>query len=126
MSASAADFGARYRSLLDDTAAVRAFAQKAGDPRLTLQSVQAEAALLLSLMNRLGIDSDDALEDMQNVRALWHASVRALGEFPEALDSVVDELRSDGRSELADALRSSVGRSAGLAAVRSIRHDRSE
>jgi AcrR family transcriptional regulator len=121
LGATASDFGARYRDLLDSTAAVRSYAQQTGDPRLALQAIQAEAALLLALMNRLGIDSDEALTDIQDGRALARAATRVLVDHPEAIKAMADDVHAAGRFELAEAMTTSLVPSSHLSAVPSIR-----
>lgn len=123
VSAVAADFGSRHLGLADSLVAIREYAHQTGDARLALQAIQAEAGILGVLISKLGIDSEATLADLQDGRALAHATVRALASHPDALEDVAADLADHGHDELADAITASVGRFRRLAVAQSIRHN---
>ncbi|QIK65617.1 hypothetical protein G7072_04040 [Nocardioides sp. HDW12B] len=98
------DFGARLVALLNDSATVRQHAVAVGDGRLLLQAGAHERDTLAVLLNRLGIDSEEVLDVLDEARQLARALRTVLPHHPDACMALVRELHRLGLTEAARAL----------------------
>jgi hypothetical protein len=99
-------FARRLVDVADDAADLRARGRAAGDHRLALQAGKAEREALADLMNRLGLDDTEAIEEVEQARQFIQAVHRAVRDAPELAERLACELDRLGQDNLADSVRS--------------------
>jgi len=103
---SLSDFVDRLMDLVEQAAAVGSFAVATSNGKLALQAIQQESSLLVTLMNRLGIESSEVVEELNDARAV----VTAIGqlvhdnELPGLVPALASSVEAGGRVELAQSL----------------------
>jgi hypothetical protein len=106
------DFARRLLVLADEAAAVRQHAHQTHNAGLLLKAVAAERDTLLTLLARLGIDSDDAITALGVTDAMVTALIDVTRAHPELADELAAQVESAGSVEMADAMRALSSRGA--------------
>jgi hypothetical protein len=99
-------FGRRLLDVADSAADLRARGRASGDDRLALQAGRAEREALADLMNRLGFDDTEAIEQVEEARLFVRAVHAAVRDAPELAERLARELDRVGQDGLADSVRS--------------------
>lgn len=97
--------GARLLRILRDVDDIKAHARATSDGRLMLAACNQEREALGVLMNRLGIDDQTVVEDLEEARALIYAVRTCSSSMPGMVLALANAVRDQaGGSVLADAL----------------------
>jgi hypothetical protein len=99
-------FARRLVDVADDAADLREHGRLTGNHRLALQAGKAEREALADLMNRLGLDDTEAIEEVEQARQFIQAVHRAVRDAPELAERLARELDRLGQDNLADSVRS--------------------
>jgi len=99
------DFARRLLVLADEAAAVRQHAHQTHNAGLLLKAVATERDTLLTLLARLGIDSEEVLGALGDIDAMTGALIAVARQHPELADELAAAVETAGSVELADAMR---------------------
>lgn len=102
------EFAHRLVAVADDASDLRELGRLTGDHRLALQAGRAEREALADLINRLGVDDTEAIEEIEACRAFVVAVQRSVDDVPELAERLARELDRQGQDELAAGVRSLV------------------
>lgn len=110
-------FARRLVDVADDAADLREHGRLLGDHRLVLQAGRAEREAVADLINRLGMDHTEAIEEVEQARAFIYAVHQVTRESPELAERLAHELDLQGQPDFAEALRELVDARLPLQAV---------
>jgi hypothetical protein len=101
------DFSTRLLELANRARSVGDFGLATGDGRLALMAGKQEAAHLVTLVGRLGIESTDAANEYGEAEQIVKAVGRVLrsGQHPELVAELTSELAAAGYTDLVRDLR---------------------
>ncbi|MCZ2811291.1 hypothetical protein O2W15_07545 [Modestobacter sp. VKM Ac-2979] len=99
------DFARRLLVLADEAAAVRQHAHKTHNAGLLLEAVATERDTLLTLLARLGIDSEEVLGAIGEMDAMVTALIEVARTHPALADELAAAVEAAGSAEVADAMR---------------------
>lgn len=101
------DFATRLLELANRARSVGDFGLATGDGRLALMAGKQEAAHLVTLIGRLGIESSDAAQSYDEAEQIVKAVGRVLrsGQHPGLVAELTSELEAAGETDLVKDLR---------------------
>ena len=105
-------FADRLHGAFQDIAEVREYARRTNDGRLLLAAVAQERETVVALLDRLGIDGAETLDNLREARALVSATLAIMPAHPAALLDLAAQLRTVMHgAELAGAVEQATRRS---------------